>query len=240
MRAAAHADELPLATPFTDRRGVQRASVPVRKGEMVAVPIRLVNHDTAIWGADAGEWRCVLRPLYGCSSLMILSHRPERWMDGSVGEKAKAIPGLWGSTMAFSGGSHSCIGYKFTIYECVAPHLLLSPLFLTRAQGEADPARAELHVRRRARGPARGHRQDRRHHVAPVRDEPEGGGRADARHLAPRRGGRVSGDLGIFMAATGCGCGASYFIYLLLDWAQRRTDEATRLRQPRSTARSSS
>jgi hypothetical protein len=161
-------------------------------------------------------------------------------MDGSVGEKAKAIPGLWGSTMAFSGGSHSCIGYKFTIYECVAPHLLLSPLFLTRAQGEADPARAELHVRRRARGPARGHRQDRRHHVAPVRDEPEGGGRADARHLAPRRGGRVSGDLGIFMAATRCGCGASYFISLLLDWARRRTGEVTRPRQPRSTARSSS
>jgi cytochrome P450 len=121
MRAAAHADELPLANPFTDRRGVQRSSVPVRKGEMVAVPIRLVNHDTAIWGADAGEWRCVLRPLCGGSSLIILSHRPERWMDGSVGEKAKAIPGLWGSTLAFSGGSHSCIGYKFTIYECVPP-----------------------------------------------------------------------------------------------------------------------
>jgi cytochrome P450 len=46
--------------------------------------------------------------------------RPERWMDGSVAERAKSIPGLWGSTLAFSGGSHSCIGYKFSLYECVA------------------------------------------------------------------------------------------------------------------------
>jgi hypothetical protein len=44
---------------------------------------------------------------------------PERWTDGSVAERAKSIPGLWGSTLAFSGGSHSCIGYKFSLYECV-------------------------------------------------------------------------------------------------------------------------
>jgi cytochrome P450 len=42
---------------------------------------------------------------------------PERWTDGSVAERAKSIPGLWGSTLAFSGGSHSCIGYKFSLYE---------------------------------------------------------------------------------------------------------------------------
>jgi cytochrome P450 len=52
--------------------------------------------------------------------VLIVLDRPERWTDGSVAERAKSIPGLWGSTLAFSGGSHSCIGYKFSLYECVA------------------------------------------------------------------------------------------------------------------------
>jgi cytochrome P450 len=58
-RAATRADVIPLAAPFVDRRGTERTGVPVRKGEIVFVPIRLVNRDEATWGPDAGEWRCV-------------------------------------------------------------------------------------------------------------------------------------------------------------------------------------
>jgi hypothetical protein len=45
--------------------------------------------------------------------------RPERWTDGSVGEKTKSMPGVWGNVLSFLGGSHACIGYKFSLYECV-------------------------------------------------------------------------------------------------------------------------
>jgi cytochrome P450 len=59
VRAATRADTLPLSAPFTDREGKERTSVPMRKGEVVVVPVRLVNRAEAIWGPDAGEWRCV-------------------------------------------------------------------------------------------------------------------------------------------------------------------------------------
>jgi cytochrome P450 len=65
-RAAVRADVIPLAAPFVDRRGAERTSVPMSKGEIVFVPIRLVNRDEAIWGPDAEEWRCVRLPARGC------------------------------------------------------------------------------------------------------------------------------------------------------------------------------
>jgi cytochrome P450 len=30
------------------------------------------------------------------------------------------MPGVWGNVLSFLGGSHACIGYKFSLYECVA------------------------------------------------------------------------------------------------------------------------
>jgi cytochrome P450 len=118
-RAATRDDVLPLGTPFVDRAGVQRMSVPVRKGEYVFIPIRLVNRLESIWGPDAGEWRYAGVPRLAWA-ITDLFHSPERWTDaGITNEKTKSIPALWGSTLAFSGGSHSCIGYKFSLYECV-------------------------------------------------------------------------------------------------------------------------
>jgi cytochrome P450 len=124
-RTATRDDVLPVSAPFVDRAGVARTSLPVRRGEDVFVPIRLVNCEEAIWGPDAAEWRCVALPPGLCARAHSCD-RPERWMDGSAGEKAKSIPGLWGSTLTFSGGSHSCIGYKFSLYECVFAFFPLS------------------------------------------------------------------------------------------------------------------
>jgi cytochrome P450 len=118
-RSATRDDVLPLGAPFVGRDGVERTSVPMRKGEVVFIPIRLVNREEGIWGPDAGEWRYA-HHLHHPYSSADANNSPERWMDGSVGEKAKSIPGLWGSTLAFSGGSHSCIGYKFSLYEYVS------------------------------------------------------------------------------------------------------------------------
>jgi hypothetical protein len=58
-RAATRDDVLPLAMPFVDRAGVERTSLPLRKGEILLMPIRMVNRDPRTWGPDAGEWRCV-------------------------------------------------------------------------------------------------------------------------------------------------------------------------------------
>jgi cytochrome P450 len=71
VRAATRADTLPLSAPFMDREGKERTSVPMRKGEVVVIPVRLVNRAEAIWGADAGEWRC---SLFLCSQLTVCTH----------------------------------------------------------------------------------------------------------------------------------------------------------------------
>jgi cytochrome P450 len=118
-RAATRDDVIPLGTPFVDRAGVQRTSVPIRKGEYVMIPIRLVNRLESIWGPDAAEWRYA-RFTRSAWCVTDVFRSPERWTDASsINEKTKSIPALWGSTLAFSGGSHSCIGYKFSLYECV-------------------------------------------------------------------------------------------------------------------------
>jgi hypothetical protein len=47
----------------------------------------------------------------------------------------KSVPGVWGNTLAFLGGTRSCIGYRFSLYEYVFAvdsckvSLFSSPLF---------------------------------------------------------------------------------------------------------------
>ena len=47
----------------------------------------------------------------------IIFNSPDRW--SSLPEAAKDIPGVWGNLMTFLGGSRSCIGYRFALYEYV-------------------------------------------------------------------------------------------------------------------------
>jgi cytochrome P450 len=71
----------------------------ITQGDKVIIPSLMVNRLEALWGPDAQEWN------------------PERWMDGTVPIAVKSIPGIYGNMLSFLGGSHACIGWKFSLYE---------------------------------------------------------------------------------------------------------------------------
>ncbi|KAF5375481.1 hypothetical protein D9757_009956 [Collybiopsis confluens] len=102
-RVATKDDFLPLATPFTDKKGAVHDSIRVRKGDTLLIPIRAMNRSKTYWGEDAQEFK------------------PERWITpGGIPSATSAIPGIWGNMMTFLGGPHSCIGYRFALVEIKA------------------------------------------------------------------------------------------------------------------------
>ncbi|KAF8967104.1 cytochrome P450 [Flammula alnicola] len=87
---------------YVDEKGRRRWSIPVRKWDIISVPIQAINKSEAFWGPDAGVFR------------------PERWAAPPQG--ARAIPGLYSNTLTFLngnplGGNRACIGYKFALIE---------------------------------------------------------------------------------------------------------------------------
>jgi cytochrome P450 len=102
-RTALKTEELPLSRPYVDRDGVLHESIAISEGDLLWVPILVVNRSVELWGPDAKEWK------------------PERWINGSahdgVPEAVKGIPGVYGNMLSFFGGNHSCIGFRFALYE---------------------------------------------------------------------------------------------------------------------------
>jgi cytochrome P450 len=87
----------------------------MKKGDSLVVPIFLINRDPELWGPDADEWK------------------PTRWE--GAGTLPAGIPGVWGNTMSFLGGSRACIGFKFSLYEWVFFLLVLHAEFSDRIPG---------------------------------------------------------------------------------------------------------
>ena len=54
----------------------------------------------------------------GKGSNELTNCRPERWEN--VPEGTASIPGVWSHLLTFIGGPRACIGYRFTLIECVA------------------------------------------------------------------------------------------------------------------------
>ncbi|KZT18878.1 cytochrome P450 [Neolentinus lepideus HHB14362 ss-1] len=102
VRIALRDDVIPLGegTKWADAKGVEHDSIRIAKGDVVFVPILALNRAKAIWGDDAEEFK------------------PERWE--SIPEPATKIPGVWGNLLTFLGGSHACIGYRFSVVEMKA------------------------------------------------------------------------------------------------------------------------
>lgn len=99
FRIAAKDDVIPLATPFVDRKGVERKEIRIKRGEQIAINITAANRDKAVWGEDSFEFK------------------PERWLGENAHSKSSEIPGVFSSLLTFLGGPRACIGYRFALYE---------------------------------------------------------------------------------------------------------------------------
>ena len=51
------ADEVPVSEPYTDRDGVLRRTISLRKWDIVTVPIQAINKSRKLWGPDAAAFR---------------------------------------------------------------------------------------------------------------------------------------------------------------------------------------
>ncbi|KAJ4475632.1 cytochrome P450 [Lentinula aciculospora] len=96
-RVVTHDDIIPLAHPFTDSDGTVHDKLPVRKGQLLHLTLHQINTDKSLWGPYAGEFR------------------PDRWV--KLPESVRAIPGIWSNMLTFWGGSHGCMGWRFTSIE---------------------------------------------------------------------------------------------------------------------------
>ncbi|KAF9036828.1 cytochrome P450 [Panaeolus papilionaceus] len=98
LRSAAKDDVLPLSEPIRDSDGaVLLESIPVKKGQIIFVPILVLNRSKEIWGEDS------------------MVFRPERW--SNIPKAATHIPGVWSNMLTFLGGPRACIGYRFSLIE---------------------------------------------------------------------------------------------------------------------------
>ncbi|KAF5368275.1 hypothetical protein D9615_010373 [Tricholomella constricta] len=99
---------VPLQYPIRDEAtGKVTNELLITKGTAVYLGLAAANRSTAIWGADAGEFR------------------PERWM-GKAGHdlasataegKGTRLPGLYSNMMTFLGGPRGCPGMRFAVHE---------------------------------------------------------------------------------------------------------------------------
>ena len=112
-------DVIPLNTPLPNGD----TSIRVSPGQFISMPVRDgLNVDPLIWGDDALEFKwasSVARPdaTLANVAMNLDTRRPERWANPP--EAVSSIPGVWGHLLTFLGGPHACIGYRFSVIECV-------------------------------------------------------------------------------------------------------------------------
>ncbi|KAK7461272.1 hypothetical protein VKT23_008448 [Stygiomarasmius scandens] len=95
-RVATKNDVLPLQTPIITSDGKTITEVPVRKGQIIVLPIIAMNRLDAIWG-DGTEFR------------------PERWLKPLP--NPELLPHGYGNTLTFSEGPRNCVGFRLGIFQ---------------------------------------------------------------------------------------------------------------------------
>ncbi|KAF7329164.1 Cytochrome P450 [Mycena kentingensis (nom. inval.)] len=98
-RIALRDDVIPLerGREYVDTRGKRCESISLVAGDIVYIPIAVVNRDKGIWGPDADDFI------------------PDRW--DALPDSAYAIQSVYSNMLSFLNGAHNCIGYRFAIAE---------------------------------------------------------------------------------------------------------------------------
>lgn len=106
---AAEDDVIPLSTPVRATNGQLVDSVAVTKGQLVTVPIHMMNKSVRFWGADAKEFK------------------PARWLaEDGIPQRAREIQGHK-HLLTFVDGPRTCLGRHFALAEfkvCRSPRIL--------------------------------------------------------------------------------------------------------------------
>ncbi|KAF9064448.1 cytochrome P450 [Rhodocollybia butyracea] len=92
---------IPFSRPVRGNNGTEISEIFLPRGTSVMISILNANRSAELWGSDVLEWK------------------PERWLSSlpeSITE-SKAQAGIYAHLMTFSGGSRSCIGFKFSQLE---------------------------------------------------------------------------------------------------------------------------
>ncbi|KAE9401520.1 cytochrome P450 [Gymnopus androsaceus JB14] len=94
---------VPISRPVRGKDGTEITEVFLPKSTPVVISLLNANRSPELWGPDVLEWK------------------PERWLsplpDSVTDSKS---PGVYSHLMTFSGGSRSCIGFKFSQLEMKA------------------------------------------------------------------------------------------------------------------------
>ncbi|KAJ7319227.1 cytochrome P450 [Mycena albidolilacea] len=99
LREAARDEILPLSKPLVTKSGKTITELPIAKNTVLVVSLAGYNRNTDVFGEDAHKFN------------------PERWLDGSLQDKATTKLGVYGNLMSFGSGHRACIGWRFAVYE---------------------------------------------------------------------------------------------------------------------------
>lgn len=98
IRHAGVEDQVPLSKPIRSARDPTKtiSMIPMKKDQIIFIPIYAMNHSKEIFGQDADTFR------------------PERWIESEqgTGKKIEGGTGVWSNLLTFIAGPRSCIGYK--------------------------------------------------------------------------------------------------------------------------------
>ncbi|KAG1829189.1 cytochrome P450 [Suillus variegatus] len=103
-RRTTESASVPLQFPVRSASGEEIDVIHVAKNQRLVISILAANHNQAVWGEDASEWK------------------PDRWLKSSQGvspgdKDGVKYPGIYSSMMTFLAGNRSCIGFKFAEME---------------------------------------------------------------------------------------------------------------------------